>query len=393
MPPSASRVPKRLRRPRKRIDGASADVTAAPRWRCRRGRISPRRLRGNVDVALAADGEVLDAFEDADLDPIDLAHAIAARLDLLGREIGALGNERDFARPAFARVRIELDVHFRSDLDAVQVRDRDVDLHILVARIENRKHRRTRLRKLARPQQLRLRDGWDIRRADLELRVRDLELRELARGQRLLAAQHFDVCTGGGNRRLFGAGSFEDVGGALGGGLRSRQAVAGVVEHLLRRRAASGEAFLTLGGARGKLDVRARLLGFALARTKVLFPARLAKIGFDDRLLDLARQHVDLLPGRLRARGDIGIVDAGNDGRCRHGVAFAEVHVEHASADLASQQAFFALDETGVAPVVFTAVMEDHEPDHDERGDRDEGQQTLHRASPFAVAGRWAAGG
>ncbi len=102
---------RRRRRSRASSSRSIAGESAASRRSASRGRAAeqrrahrdPCRRRGEVDVALGAGLEALDVLEDADLGAIDLADAVAPRLDLLGREVRLVGDEAHLARDAAAR--------------------------------------------------------------------------------------------------------------------------------------------------------------------------------------------------------------------------------------------------------------------------------------------------
>src|SRR2546422_395203 len=109
----------------------SASATRWTRAGCRsasRGRAAGSWLE-EVHVAFRARLETLHVLQHAHLGAVDLAHAVAPRLDLLGREVGLAGDEADLAREAAAGVAVELDLDTPADAEAVDLRDRNVDLH------------------------------------------------------------------------------------------------------------------------------------------------------------------------------------------------------------------------------------------------------------------------
>src|SRR4029077_5678605 len=126
----------------------------------------------------------------------------------------------------------EHDLDSPSHTEAVHVRDRVVDLDVLVAWIEHRNDGRARLGQLARPDELRLHHGRDLGRVDLVLRARHLELREL--GTRLLAplAQHVRRPARDRDRALLGPGPAEELARAIEGARRLIATRAGVAEEL-----------------------------------------------------------------------------------------------------------------------------------------------------------------
>src|SRR5437667_76869 len=79
---------------------------------------------------------------------------------------------------------------------ALDIGDRDVDLHVLVFGVDDRDDRGPRLRELAGPDVLRLHDGRHRRRVNLVFRMLDLDLAELRLRELALAPQHLEIARG-----------------------------------------------------------------------------------------------------------------------------------------------------------------------------------------------------
>src|SRR5437867_275293 len=105
----------------------------------------------DVDIPLRPRLKALDVFENADLRAIDLPHPVAPRLDLLGGEVRLVGDEAHLAGDPASRPAVELDLDALADAEPLELGHGDVDLHVLVPRIDHRDDRRARLRELARP--------------------------------------------------------------------------------------------------------------------------------------------------------------------------------------------------------------------------------------------------
>ena len=158
---------------RERAPAAEALAQAAEPDERRRSPASPSRPRAGrpvvdqVDVALGAGLEALDVLEDAHLGAVDLAEAVAARLDLLGREVG-LSRRRSSPRPGRggpARCRARSRPAGRRGSGR---RRRPARRSARTCRCGSSTETigGARLRQLARPDELRLHDGRHVGRAD-----------------------------------------------------------------------------------------------------------------------------------------------------------------------------------------------------------------------------------
>jgi hypothetical protein len=313
-----------------------------------------------VHVAFGARAEALDALEDLHLGTVHLADAVVARLDLLGGEVRAVGEEGDLARHAVAGRAVELDGDALADVHVREVGHRDVDLHVLIGGIEQRQQRRAGLGQLARPDELRLdarRHRWRLNRG---LVVRHAELVELALGELALLAQHLELMASDGDGALLGLGAGEHVAGAVAGAGRLVAPRLRFVEELLGAGAGADEGAFARQGRLGQRDRGGRLAQLRLPRADVLRPHVLG--GRDLLLLaaDLRIHHLQRLLAGGDAGGDVAIVEADEDGVGRDRVALAERDLEHASRDLAADDALLALDDAGVVRRAAVAAPHQH---------------------------------
>src|SRR5262249_14586172 len=312
----------------------------------------------------------------------------AACLDLLGREARLVGDEAHLPGNAPAGLAVEHDLDPAPDPEAGDVGHRDVDLHVLVLRVEHRDDRGPGLGELARPDELRLDGRRRIGRPDLELGVRHLELGEPRARELAPLPQHVRLPAGDGDRALLCFGAREQLAGAIEGARGLVAARARVVEELRRTGPALHQLLLALEGPPRHLGGGLGLAQLGLPRAHVALPGlreqrHLLLLPADVRLED-----IELLALRVEAGPHVGVVQAGHDRPRRDGRALTEGDLEDAPRDLAPDDALLALDEAGVVrrPVI-AADPPDRGREHG--GDYGDHDRSPRRAAHYSASPTW----
>src|SRR5581483_7027441 len=327
-----------------------------------------------VDVAFRPRLEALDLLEDAHLGAVHLAEAVAPRLDLLRRERRLIGDEADLARHAMAGRAVELDRDATADAEVPDLGDRDVDLHVLVGRIEDGEDRRPGLGELAGPDHLRLHDGRHVRRADRVLGLRHLQLRELGAEEPPPALEDVELPARDGDVSALGLGPCEDLADAIERAARLVAPRARVVHELRGAGAARAEVALALPRPLGEIGGDLGLAELRPPRAHVAPPGVLDERDLLPLAADVGLGDLELLPLRLEPGANVVVVEAGEDGVRRDARAFLEEHVDDAPGHLAPDDPLHTLDEAGVVRRGAVATREPHadaERDDDERDDHD----------------------
>src|SRR2546428_274487 len=147
--------------------------------------------------------------------------------------------------PAPSGRAVGLDLHPPADVEAADLGDGDVDLHVLVGRVEDRDDGGTRLRELTRPDELRLYDGRRRGRADRVLGLGHAELAELRGRELTLGVQGSQLLLGEGDRALLGLRAREHLARPLDAAACLVAGRAPVVERLRRAYTGAHEGRLT----------------------------------------------------------------------------------------------------------------------------------------------------